>query len=152
VRKGTCFFFCIRIRSSLCMPVTLAVPYLPTGLAGCSVDPGISRGARKLTRTPRVIKKKMEYIKLKINIESNIVLFPLTCYPNFTHILIWKLQGGLCVYDVVLCSKKILLYMVNWFIPAVLDLSLESLRKYESEEEHNSAIHPLLKGVVKSMY
>jgi len=39
-------------------PVTPAVPYLPTGLAGCSVGPGISCGARKLARTPRVIKKK----------------------------------------------------------------------------------------------
>jgi hypothetical protein len=29
-----------------------------TGLAGCSVGPEINRGARKLTRTPRVIKKK----------------------------------------------------------------------------------------------
>jgi len=32
---------------------------MPTGLARCSVGPGISRGARKLARTPRVIKKKM---------------------------------------------------------------------------------------------
>jgi hypothetical protein len=35
-----------------------AVPYLFTGLAGYSVDPGNSRGARKLTRTPRIIYKK----------------------------------------------------------------------------------------------
>jgi hypothetical protein len=40
------------------MSVTPAVSYLPTGLAGCSVGPGISCGARKLTRTPRVTKKK----------------------------------------------------------------------------------------------
>jgi hypothetical protein len=40
------------------MSVIPAVFYLPTGLAGCSVDPGISCGARKLTRTPRVKKKK----------------------------------------------------------------------------------------------
>jgi hypothetical protein len=39
-----------------CHPRT--VSYLPTGLAGCSVGPGISCGARKLTRTPRVTKKK----------------------------------------------------------------------------------------------
>ena len=39
-------------------PVTPVVLYLPTGLAGCSVDPGISCGGRKLARTPRVIKKK----------------------------------------------------------------------------------------------
>jgi len=32
--------------------------YLLTGLAGCSVGPGISRGARKLARTSRVIKKE----------------------------------------------------------------------------------------------
>jgi len=31
------------------------MPYLPTGLAGYSVDPGISRGARKLAQTPWVI-------------------------------------------------------------------------------------------------
>jgi hypothetical protein len=41
----------------MCMSVTPAVPYLSTKLAGCSVDPGNSRGARKLARTPRVIKK-----------------------------------------------------------------------------------------------
>jgi hypothetical protein len=40
------------------MSVTPAVPYMRTGLAGCSVDPGISHDARKLTRTPQVIKKK----------------------------------------------------------------------------------------------
>jgi len=33
------------------------VSYLPTGFAGCLVDLGISRGARKLARTPWVIKK-----------------------------------------------------------------------------------------------
>ena len=38
------------------MPVTPAVPYLLTGLAGCSVGREISRGARKLTRTPILIK------------------------------------------------------------------------------------------------
>jgi len=42
----------------MCTPVTPAVPYLSAGLAGCSVDPGNSHGARKLTRTPRVINKK----------------------------------------------------------------------------------------------
>ena len=40
------------------MSVTPAVLYLPTRLAGCSVGPGINRGARKLARTPRVLKKK----------------------------------------------------------------------------------------------
>jgi len=29
-----------------------AVPYMSTGFAGCSVGRGISRGARKLARTP----------------------------------------------------------------------------------------------------
>jgi hypothetical protein len=46
------------IRILVCTSITPAVPYLSTGLAGCSVDPGISHGACKLTRTPRVIKKK----------------------------------------------------------------------------------------------
>jgi len=38
------------------------VSYLPTGLAGCSVGPGISCGARKLARTLRVTKKKEDCI------------------------------------------------------------------------------------------
>jgi len=42
------------------MSVIPAMPYLSTGLAGYSVDPGNSRGARKLARTPRVIKKRMK--------------------------------------------------------------------------------------------
>jgi hypothetical protein len=46
------------VRALACTPVTPAVFYLPAGLAGCSVDPGISCGARKLARTPRVTKKK----------------------------------------------------------------------------------------------
>jgi hypothetical protein len=46
-----------------CTPVTLAVPYLSIGLAGCSVGPRISRSARKLARTPRVIKKKKREVK-----------------------------------------------------------------------------------------
>jgi len=41
-----------RVRSSMCMLVVPAVPYLLPGLAGCSVSREISRGARKLTRTP----------------------------------------------------------------------------------------------------
>ena len=41
----------------MCMFVISVVSYLSTGLAGCSVNPGNSRGARKLARTSRVIKK-----------------------------------------------------------------------------------------------
>ena len=41
------------------MSVTLAMPYLFTGFARYSVDHGISRGARKLARTPTLIKKKI---------------------------------------------------------------------------------------------
>jgi len=43
----------------VCTPVTPAVFYLLTGLAGyCLVGPGISRGARKLAQTSRVIKRR----------------------------------------------------------------------------------------------
>jgi len=52
------------VQTLACTPVTPAVPYLPTGLAGCSVGPEISRGARKLTRTPRVIKKKKKEVRI----------------------------------------------------------------------------------------
>jgi hypothetical protein len=40
------------------MFVITVVPYMSTGLAGSSVDPGISCGAYKLARISRVIKKK----------------------------------------------------------------------------------------------
>jgi len=49
------------VQVSVCTSVTPVVPYQPAGLAGYSVGPGISRGGRKLTRTPRVIKKKSKY-------------------------------------------------------------------------------------------
>ena len=41
------------------LPVTPAVSYLFTELAGCSVGAGISCAARKLARTFRVIKKNI---------------------------------------------------------------------------------------------
>jgi len=50
--------FVIWVRALTCKSVTPAVFYLPAGLVGCSVDPGISCGARKLARTSRVKKKK----------------------------------------------------------------------------------------------
>jgi len=40
------------------MSVIIAEPYLPTRLAGSSVSSEISRGVRKLARTPQIIKKK----------------------------------------------------------------------------------------------
>ena len=46
------------VQALACTSVTPAVSYLPTRLVGCSVDPGISRGVRKLTRTPRITKTK----------------------------------------------------------------------------------------------
>jgi len=50
----------IWVRDSACTLFIPAVSYLSTGLAGCSVGPEISCGACKLTRTPRVTKKKKE--------------------------------------------------------------------------------------------
>jgi hypothetical protein len=47
-----------RIRPSMCMPVTPAVPYLLLGLQDVQWAVGNSRGARKLARTPHVNKKK----------------------------------------------------------------------------------------------
>ena len=49
------------------MYVTLVVFYLSTGLAGCSVDPGISCGARKLIRSSQVKKKRKERRFLNLN-------------------------------------------------------------------------------------
>jgi len=56
------------------MPVTPVVSYLPTGLAGCSVDPGISCGARKLAGHSGLKKKK----KLTLTTE-----FPWVGHHNF---------------------------------------------------------------------
>jgi len=50
--KGLVPFLCTRVRTFMCMPVTLVVPYMLTGFAGCSVGRGISRGVCKLARTP----------------------------------------------------------------------------------------------------
>jgi len=46
---GACLLW---VRVLMCTPVTPAVHYMSTGFAGCSVGHGISRGARKLARTP----------------------------------------------------------------------------------------------------
>jgi len=46
-----------RVRFFVCMPVISVVFYLLIGLAGYSVSREISRGARKLVRTPTLIKK-----------------------------------------------------------------------------------------------
>jgi hypothetical protein len=53
------------------MLVTPAVLYLFIGLAGCSVDPGINNDARKLVRTPRVIKKNNNKVILIIRKKKN---------------------------------------------------------------------------------
>jgi hypothetical protein len=40
------------------MFVIFVVLYMPTMLAGCSVNPKISCGVHKIIRTPRIIEKK----------------------------------------------------------------------------------------------
>ena len=45
------------VQASLCTPVIPTVLYLSTAFAGYSVGPRISRGACKLARIPRIIKK-----------------------------------------------------------------------------------------------
>ena len=44
--------------------------YLLTGLVGCLVGPRISRGACKLARTPRVIKKKTRFTGMTDNMQD----------------------------------------------------------------------------------
>ena len=57
-----------RVRPSMCMSVTPAVPYLLLGLQDVQWAVGNSRGARKLARRPHVNqKKKKEIIKCLIN-------------------------------------------------------------------------------------
>jgi hypothetical protein len=46
----------------MCIHVIRGVLFLFIELVGCSVDPRISRGARKLTRISRVIYKKKQYM------------------------------------------------------------------------------------------
>ena len=57
------------------MPVTSAVPYMLTGLAGCSVGRGISRGARKLAWTPTLIKQKNKNKPQEVSIISLFFFF-----------------------------------------------------------------------------
>jgi hypothetical protein len=58
---------------SVYQPVTPVMPYLPTGLAECSVGPGISCGACKLARTLRVIKKKKKCQTIFISQNSGLL-------------------------------------------------------------------------------
>jgi len=51
-----------RVRSSMCTPVTPAVPYLLLGLQDVQWAVGNSRGARKLARTPHMNKKKIIFV------------------------------------------------------------------------------------------
>jgi len=54
------------------MSIILVVPYMSTGIAGCSVNTEISCGTRKLTWTSRVIKNIYIYIyspKLSVNVK-----------------------------------------------------------------------------------
>jgi hypothetical protein len=55
---------------SLCMPVTLAIPYFLIRFAGCLIHVKITRGTCKLTRTSRTIKNKKIIVKyLNISIQ-----------------------------------------------------------------------------------
>ena len=65
----------------MCMPIILAVFYLSTRFAGCSVDPKISYGACKLIRTPRVKKKKKKRKKKKKAHASSLVPVPAITQP-----------------------------------------------------------------------
>jgi len=49
--------------------------YLPTGLAWYSVGSGISCGARKLARTPRVTKKKNKIMDLRMKRMFDIIFY-----------------------------------------------------------------------------
>jgi hypothetical protein len=49
------------VQVSACTSITSTMSYLSTGFAGYSVGPEINHGARKLVRTPRVIKKIVQY-------------------------------------------------------------------------------------------
>ena len=65
------------------MFVTPAVPYMLTGLAGCSVGRGINRGARKLTRTPTLIqKKKKNLLDMLVIIPGPFIKYKIPCKIN----------------------------------------------------------------------
>ena len=71
------------------MFVTFAVSYLFTWLAGCSVGPGISCGARKLARTPRVTKKKRELKNEKV-IHNFIFLVFKSIMVHLNFVFLWE--------------------------------------------------------------
>ena len=81
----TCSFFCIQVWFFLCIFITTAVFYLSTGLVECSVNSKISRGARKLTWTSRVIKKEKKKKTSRLYI---FVVYTLFYYVNF----VWHIK------------------------------------------------------------
>jgi hypothetical protein len=72
----------------MCTSVIPAVPYLSIGLVWCLVDPGISRGARKLAQTPRITKKNKRTISSQVGAQ----LFKLLRFGQTT----LKLDRFLC--------------------------------------------------------
>jgi hypothetical protein len=99
------------VRASACTPVIPAVFYLPTGLAGCSVGPGISCGARKLTRTPRVTKKK----KKKSSCTANFILQ--TISSNYegdgVYLIAWQDPNHVKEYSFWIQNNQIIQWRAN---------------------------------------
>jgi hypothetical protein len=60
------------------MSVIIAVPYLSTALAGCSLDQRTNNGARKLSKHPSYKKKKKFSICTTTHVAIKVVKFDTT--------------------------------------------------------------------------
>jgi hypothetical protein len=90
--------------------------YLPTGLAWYSVGSGISCGARKLARTPRVTKKKNKIMDLRMKRMFDIIIY---IYRK-------------CI-EIVFTFKKLFLILINQNnINTINKINLKKINSYKN--------------------
>jgi hypothetical protein len=110
--KGLVPFLCTRVQALLCTSVIPVVSYMLTGLARCSVGPGISCGTHKLTRTSRIIKKKKSrYMHLrKAGLEklqkSGACQFKPSSTADLCVLLFLMAIWFISLFFILLCSKS----------------------------------------------
>ena len=120
-----------------CTSVIFAVFYLPTGLAGCSMDPGINRGTRKLARTSRVIKKKKKGCAAKLHKDlfktfrmECVLPFPPWLFSIFFFYQPAELSCNFCVVflTVIITCPRVLFIVFLWLIFNIVENEIKKIR------------------------
>ena len=122
------------------MFVTTAMLYLFIGLAGCSMDPMISRCARKLTRTPQVIKKKQLRKLSARKFHCHIYLLHLSYLPLLIIKLECKMEASFphLPTSAIICLKTTILnfFLKNQYFSKILF-------KHKNKQFHKISIEKL---------